>query len=123
MSDILKMFGTVIKNLFKKSACDMYPVKQPQIYENTRGHIGIDAPECILCSLCAKKCPTHALAVDREARTWAIERGKCILCNRCVEVCPKKCLMMEQKYSAPMAEQKAEVIDIPAQAAEKKGGV
>jgi formate hydrogenlyase subunit 6/NADH:ubiquinone oxidoreductase subunit I len=119
MSDIFKIFGTIIKNLFKKSACDMYPVKPPHLYDNTRGHVGIDAPECILCSLCAKRCPTHALAVDREARTWAIERGKCILCNRCVEVCPKKCLMMEQKYAGPVAEQKSEVVNIPAQSVEK----
>jgi len=119
MSDILTMFKTIMQNLFKKSACDMYPVKKPHLYENTRGHIGINAPECILCSLCVKKCPTHALAVDKEARTWAVERGKCILCNRCVEACPKKCLMMKQQYSAPVAEQKSEVVDIPAQAPEK----
>lgn len=119
MSDILKMFGTVVKNLFKKSACDMYPVKQPHAYENTRGHIEIDAPNCILCSLCVKKCPTHALVVKREERTWEIDRGKCILCSRCVEACPKKCLLMQQKYSAPFVKQGSEVVDIPASADKK----
>ncbi len=122
MSDIFTIFSTIIKNLFKKSACDMYPVKKPKLYDNTKGCIGINAPECILCSLCEKKCPTHALAVDKQARTWAIERGKCILCNRCVEACPKKCLMMEQQYAGPVKEQKAEVVSIPMQATEKKEG-
>jgi formate hydrogenlyase subunit 6/NADH:ubiquinone oxidoreductase subunit I len=122
MSDILTIFSTIIKNLFKKSACDMYPVKKPELYDNTKGCIGINAPECILCSLCEKKCPTHALAVDKEARTWAIERGKCILCNRCVEACPKKCLLMEQQYAGPVKEQKAEVINIPVSTTEKAEG-
>lgn len=113
MSDILKMFNTIIKNLFKKSACDMYPVKQPQIYEQTRGHIAIDAPKCILCTLCDKRCPTGAIAVNKEARTWAITRGQCILCDQCVAVCPKKCLRMDNQYATPVAKRQVETIDIP----------
>jgi ech hydrogenase subunit F len=113
MSDILKMFNTVMKSLFKKSACEMYPVKKPEFYENTKGHIAIEKSKCILCTLCDKKCPTGAIAVNREARKWEIDRGKCILCGVCIEVCRPNCLAMDKQYSEPVASQKVEVVEIP----------
>lgn len=113
MPDILKMFKTVMSSLFKKSACDRYPFKKPTYYPITKGHIAIDAPKCILCSICAKKCPTNAIIVEKENRKWAIDHGKCILCNNCVEVCPKKCLMMDTQYAPPSVTQKMDVVRIP----------
>jgi len=112
-SDILKMFSIVFKSLFKKSACDMYPVNAPKIPKGAKGHIKIDAPMCILCSLCQKKCPTSAIKVDREKHTWSIDPMKCILCNACVEVCPKKCLDMDKQYMSPMTEHKVTLVNIP----------
>jgi len=101
MSDILQMFGLVIKSLFKKSACDMYPVKKPEFYDQSRGRLAIEESKCILCSICARKCPTGAITVDRNKQLWSIDHGKCILCERCVEACPPKCLHMAQQYAAP----------------------
>jgi ech hydrogenase subunit F len=113
MSDVFRMFGVVARSLFKKTACEMYPKKPAKFYENTRGHISIEAPKCILCTLCAKKCPTYAITVDKPNRTWAIERGKCILCGLCVAVCPKKCLHMENQHMAFHTERILETVDIP----------
>jgi len=113
ISDIFKMFGLVMKSLFKKSVCEMYPFKKPTYYERTRGHIAIDAPNCILCSLCEKRCPTGALKVDKDGRKWAIDNFKCIYCNRCVDCCPKKCLMMDNQYNAPSTTKTIETVDIP----------
>jgi ech hydrogenase subunit F len=101
MSDILQMFGLVIKSLFKKSACDMYPVKKPEFYDRSRGRLAIEESKCILCSLCARKCPTSAITVDRNHQKWTIDHGKCILCERCVEACPTKCLHMAKQYTPP----------------------
>jgi len=113
MADILKMFKVVINALFKKSACEMYPIKPARVYDNTKGQIEIDAPKCILCTLCDKKCPTHAIKVDRAGRTWKINYFQCIYCNNCVEICPKKCLNMSTQYSAPEATKEIQVVDIP----------
>lgn len=113
MVDILAMFKTVITSLFKKTACDMYPFKKPTWYKLTKGHIAIDAPNCILCTICDKKCPTHAISVKKEVRTWQIDHGKCILCNNCVAVCPKKCLTMDTQYAPPSATKKVDLVAIP----------
>lgn len=113
MTDIFQIFRTIIKSLFNKSACDMYPVKPAKFYDKTKGHIAIEAKKCILCTMCAKKCPTGAITVNRAGREWAIDFGKCILCNACTEVCPPKCLSMHHQYSAPVTEQKLHVVKIP----------
>ena len=116
MPDILQMFKTIIKSLFKKSACAMYPVQPATFYERTKGHIEIDAPKCILCSMCVRKCPTHALQVDRAKRTWQIDYGKCILCNNCVDSCPPKCLRMANQYSPPTNQHSVFIANVPEKA-------
>lgn len=98
---VMKFAGYVINKLFKKPATAMYPVRKREFFERTRGHIGIDIDACIFCGMCSRKCPTGAIGVDRNTKTWDIERMKCIQCSCCVEVCPKKCLTMENAYTAP----------------------
>ena len=56
------------------------------------------------CSMCVKACPSSALAVDKNAGTWTINRFDCIACGYCVEKCPKKCLSMQQNYQEPEGE-------------------
>ena len=107
------MLSVVIKSLFKPSACNMYPLKQPKIYEETRGHVAIDAPRCILCGICAKKCPTHAIQVFREQREWKIDRLRCILCKECVRVCPPKCLSMPAEMMKTQTDQHLDTFVIP----------
>lgn len=87
----------------------MYP-------ERTRGHVEINIDTCVLCGLCAKKCPADAIAVDRAARTWSIQRFGCIQCNSCVESCPKKSLSMAQTYPAPGEEKRVDTFEKPAEA-------
>jgi len=113
MTDILQFFGTVIKSLFKKSACDMYPVKPAKFYDRTKGHIEIDAPKCILCTLCDRQCPTGAIKVDREKRTWEIDYHKCILCNNCIDACRPGCLKMANQYASPELAKKTTTVNIP----------
>ena len=54
--------------------------------------VEIDMSSCVLCGICAKKCPTSAIAVDRQNKTWTIHRSDCTLCESCVTACPKKSL-------------------------------
>ena len=105
----------VLRSLFKKPATLMYPVVPREWQERTRGSIDIDKETCILCGICSKKCPTGAIEVSRDQRTWAIERMQCIQCGSCVETCPKKCLHMNPLYTAPNTVKITDSVSVPEQ--------
>jgi len=115
-----KIGGVVLKSLFNKPATLMYPVVPRTWQERTRGSIGIEEADCILCGICSKKCPTHAITVVRDQRTWAVERMQCIQCGSCVESCPKKCLCMHPEYTAPGTEKITDVVHVPEQPKQPK---
>ena len=72
------------------------PVKAetPAVIQQPKGEIGIsvDLSTCILCGLCVRRCPTSAIAVDRKAGTWSINRQSCVVCGNCLDVCHKHSL-------------------------------
>lgn len=108
-----KIGKVVLGSLFKKPATKMYPVVPAEWKERTRGHIRIEGENCIACGICAKKCPTGAIEVDRTERTWAIKRMQCIQCGECVDSCPKKCLFMEPEYTEPGTEKVVDSVQLP----------
>lgn len=63
--------------------------------EQPKGEIGIsvDLSTCVLCGLCVRRCPTSAIAVDRKAGTWSINRQSCVVCGNCLDVCHKHSLL------------------------------
>lgn len=93
------MAKTVLKSLFRRPVTRKYPFAPRQYYKNTRGKINIEIRQCIFCGICQKKCPTAAIKVDKEQKSWEIDRMRCIACGYCVEVCPKKCLSMHNQYT------------------------
>ena len=107
------MCRTVISSLFKKTACEMYPVKPARFYKHSRGSVQLDAPKCILCTLCEKRCPAGAIKVDRKGATWEIDRTKCIICNECVDCCRPVALSMDNQYTAPSFDKVIDKIDVP----------
>jgi len=108
----IAMFKTAFRYLFGKTACKMYPKRPATFFEATRGQISFDPSTCILCSLCAKNCPTEALTVNREENYWRINRLRCILCGECVQRCPKNSITMENAYAAPRDTQAVETIPV-----------
>ena len=96
----------MLRSLFSKPSTAMYPMKTRPAYAATRGSIENRIPECVFCGICQKKCPTNAIAVARDEKSWTIDRFKCIACGACVIACPKKCLDMKSNYS-PSATQKS----------------
>lgn len=90
----------LLKSVFRKPATRMYPRVKRAPYAGTRARIEIRFDECVLCTICDKKCPTGAIAVDREKKSWEVERLRCIACNACVEACPKKCIDMSAERKA-----------------------
>ncbi len=54
------------------------------------GKIINDMSKCILCALCARKCPQECITVDRtDKKTWSIDRDKCVQCGACIDACIK----------------------------------
>jgi formate hydrogenlyase subunit 6/NADH:ubiquinone oxidoreductase subunit I len=97
-----KLGGISLRGVFGTSPCKLYPVKTPEYFAKTKGHIeNIAMKDCILCGLCAKKCPTSAIEVDKAAETWTIDPFSCIQCSSCVHICPKDCLIMVNTYTDP----------------------
>ena len=91
-----KMGKVVLRSLFGKPATLMYPVVPREYTPITKGHMTIDIDTCIFCGLCAKKCPTHAITVDRNART-----------------CKKGSLKMENTYTSPSTEKIVDLVQGP----------
>lgn len=91
----------MLKSLFSKPSTAMYPIKKREPYAATRGSIENRIPECIFCGICSKKCPTGAITVSKDGKSWEIDRFKCITCGACVGACPKKCLDMKNNYTPP----------------------
>lgn len=98
---IMDFTSQAIKNLFSKPATSSYP-KVARVYpEASRGHVEINIDDCIMCGLCSRKCMSGAITVDRNTKTWTIERMGCVQCGSCVTACPKKCLSIVPGYTQP----------------------
>ena len=101
---IMDFTRIAIKNLFSKPVTSQYPAVPKQYPEKSRGHIEINIDECILCGICSRKCMSSAITIDKENKSWSIERMGCVQCQACVNACPKKCLSMVEGYTAPASE-------------------
>ena len=78
-----------------------YPFEPRDPLPRSRGRLVFNRGSCVYCTVCAKKCPTGALVVNRTQKKWAIDRLLCITCGYCVEACPKKSLELEPMHTAP----------------------
>lgn len=96
-----KLGKMTLRSLVKKPETVLYPLEQRHQPEALRGSINCDIDACILCGICAKKCPTDSIKVDKANGTWEIDRFDCVQCETCVRECPKDCLRMEPDYQKP----------------------
>lgn len=108
-----KFAGTVLGSVFKKPSTLMYPVVPREWQERTRGSVSIVGEKCIGCGICARACPTNAIAVDKKGGSWTIERMQCVQCSACVDGCPTKCLTMENLYTIPDVVKVVDTFEIP----------
>jgi ech hydrogenase subunit F len=109
-----------LRNLFKKPATKMYPVVAPTYTTRTKGHVVCNISTCTLCSICEKRCPTHAITVDKPGESWSIDNFSCIQCLSCVRICPRKCLTMEPDYTKAAREKTSVTVRKPELTAEEK---
>lgn len=93
-----KLTKTVLSSMTRHAATVKYPFAPRTYFERTRGQIENEIEKCIFCGLCARKCPSQAITVNRADKSWSIDRLRCVQCNGCAEVCPRKCLHMKNTY-------------------------
>lgn len=109
-----KLGSMTLGGLFKKPETIQYPAQVKPAPAGLKGHVVIDTGTCILCSLCAKRCPTHAITVDKKgARTWSINRFQCVQCGSCVRECPKGSLAMDTAYTPPSRQISTDSYEVP----------
>lgn len=110
----MKMLKTVLKQFFSDPATILFPSEPAKKFDATRGHVVFDGSKCTSCSLCSKHCPSQAIAVDRAAKTWTIDRFRCVICNNCVDLCKFGALSFENTYSesATPSERSVEVFEV-----------
>ena len=95
------MVGMITQALLHGPRTRAYPSVPAHKYAHTRGQLCIDITNCIYCGLCSKHCVSDAITVNKQERTFTVNRLRCISCSGCVETCPKNCLFLTQDYQAP----------------------
>ena len=90
----LPMVGRTLRNLVSRPATRRYPVEVRAPFPGSRGTLEFDLETCVLCGICARRCPAAAITCVREDKYFAIEQLTCIACGVCVEVCNKNSLRL-----------------------------
>lgn len=115
-----KLGKMTLKSLFKRPETIRYPYETKLPVEDLKGHVENDIVECTLCGICAKRCPTGCITVDKEAESWTINPFDCIQCRTCVRECPQHCLTMMPEYRKPAFEKVVSVTTKPEPTEEEK---
>lgn len=102
----------VLSNLFGGPATRLYPLEKREPFKGARGQIEFDQGKCNLCTLCSRRCPAAAIAVDREAKSYTFWPFRCIICEACVEACPRKAIVLKDQWRAPAYAKTAEVYNV-----------
>lgn len=113
MSKLMSFAGHALSNLFHKPVTSNYPAVKNEFTDRTRGSVVIDIDSCVFCGMCAKKCPSDAIKVDRASKTWSIDRMGCVQCSNCVNSCPKKSLGMDRNYTEPNTQKTVDSYSAP----------
>ncbi|HWQ93594.1 MAG TPA: 4Fe-4S binding protein [Clostridia bacterium] len=104
-----EMTRLALKWALAKPATSRYPFEPRQALPGSRGRLEFSRENCVFCNICAKKCPTGALVVNRTNKKWSIDRLRCISCGYCVEACPKKSLLLSTDHGVPVVTKDREV--------------
>jgi ech hydrogenase subunit F len=104
-----EMSRLALKWALAKPATSRYPFEPRVAIDGSRGQLTFERETCVYCTVCAKKCPTGAIVINRAQKTWAIDRLLCISCGYCVESCPKKSLALSTKHGVPTVTKDREV--------------
>ena len=93
-----------ISSLFKKSSCDMYPVRPSEAAPNYRGRIVFHPDKCINCMMCERVCSgnaiTHSIEKTEEGElvTRTFYLGSCTFCATCMDFCGHGAIEFTRDY-------------------------
>ncbi|MDR0339774.1 MAG: 4Fe-4S binding protein [Desulfovibrio sp.] len=107
------MTKTVLANLFKKYATRLHPFEQRVLPDGFRGRFKFAIDKCILCRMCAVRCPTQVITIDPEQGLWHREVMGCLYCGVCADVCPTGCINMTNVYRPPITEPAFLTFNVP----------
>jgi formate hydrogenlyase subunit 6/NADH:ubiquinone oxidoreductase subunit I len=96
-----EMSKLALRWAFRPAATTRYPFEPRHVIPGSRGQLVFTKQNCVFCTVCAKKCPTGALSVNRAQKRWGIDRLRCISCGYCVEACPKDSLALSTDHCRP----------------------
>lgn len=95
---MFEMTPTILRNFFSKRSTRRYPRIARTPFEKARGAIHNDVSVCDFCGICAVKCPSRCIAVDRKNAAWRYDPFECIYCGICVDSCKSGSLSQETRY-------------------------
>jgi formate hydrogenlyase subunit 6/NADH:ubiquinone oxidoreductase subunit I len=98
------MTPVVLRNLFNNPATRPYPAVVRPPFEHARGEIVNDIDTCTFCGVCAVKCPSQCIPVDRNTAAWSCNPFACVYCGVCVESCMSGSLHQKNEYRRPVRE-------------------
>ena len=104
------MTSTILRNLLKDPATRRYPASVRPSFEAARGEIRNDIHVCTFCGVCAVKCPSQCITVDRKAADWSYDPSACVQCGVCAEVCTSGSLQQARDYRKPVRKKELVVL-------------
>lgn len=93
-----------LSSLFKKSSCDMYPIRPSEAAPNYRGRIVFHPDKCINCNMCERVCSGNAIThvseptEDGERITRTFYLGSCTFCATCMDFCGHGAIEFTRDY-------------------------
>lgn len=92
------MLPTILKNLFTGYATRLYPIQVREPFENARGQISFNEDKCTMCGVCALRCPSVAITVEKKQNKLTFYPFRCIVCEVCVHACPSDAIDLIFKW-------------------------
>lgn len=95
---MFKMAPNILRNFLTEKATRLYPYDVRKPFANARGELVNQIEKCTFCGICAMKCPSKCITVDKKTATWTCDPFVCVYCGICVSACPKKTLYQKVMY-------------------------
>ena len=98
---MFNMTPNILRNFLSKRATRRYPLDVREPFETNRGELVNEIDQCTFCGVCAVKCPSQCITVDKKTATWRCDPFSCVYCGVCVDACKAKSLRLNNRYRLP----------------------